>query len=279
MSAKKTRRTRLVFRSLPLVIGLVLAVFISGEKAYALTRSYQTKDTSIKIGMVVATVASGSTGGSSSQNVIVQKADQADANLAVGIVTNESTSELTYTAGQSGEIIVTNSGQVTAYVSDVNGTPKPGDLLAPSPLAGILMKATEGTNGIVAAMIGNFPSSTADQYTLKSGKKTEIVAAPVDMDIHPVNQPSPTNGLQAFISHLIGHDTTSVQAFVSLAIVALTIIVAGSIIYGASANYLTSVGRNPLAAQRLRRVLMEVLGLALGVVLAGVVGCWAVLWV
>lgn len=269
---------RTLYSLTSIVVMLICLSLLGCGTVMALTRSYATKDNSIKTGMAVATFSQQTTPPLSSYDTLVEKASQTNANLGVGIVTGKSSGEVAYSAGKADEITVTDSGRVMAYVSDVNGEPKPGDLLAPSPLQGILMRAGDGAKGILGALIGDFPTKTAEQVKLKGGGTAKIAAAQVDLDIHPVDKLASDNGIQLFVERLTGRNVSTVQAFVAMAIVTLVLVIAGSIVYVAGASYLTALGRNPLAGTQLRRGFVRVLGLALLTVVMGVVGCWAVLW-
>lgn len=246
--------------------------------AWALAKTYQTSDRTIKTGMVVAVTARQDASGGAKGQIV--KADLSNANLAVGIVSNASTSDLTYESNQNkhDSVVVTDTGQLMAYVSDVNGRPQAGDLLAPSPLKGILMRATDGTKGIVASMLETYPTKKAENYKLMGGRTAKIVAVPVNLDIHAADKPEPSGSLQGFANRLTGHAITEAQLFATFAIVMLTLLISGSIVYGAVSNYLIAIGRNPLAGRQLRRGLIEVLGLSLAALAGGAITCWVILW-
>lgn len=259
------------------IIGLFVLLFIlTPAVTHALTRSYLTEDDSIKTGMVVATVPRLSD--ETTADALVHKANQSNSDLAVGVVTDVDASDLSFANGQQGELLVANTGQVQAYVSDVNGVPKAGDLLVPSPLDGILMKAGEGNSGIMGALASDFPSDKATEYKLKDGKTAKIAIATINMDVRPVNKPGFTNDLLKLISNLVGRDVTLVQVFAAAAILVLTLVVVGGMVYGAIANYLMSVGRNPLAKHILRKGFLQVMALIVVVMFVGLGCSWAVLW-
>jgi uncharacterized protein YwbE len=258
------------------MLALLLAGYITTGNVSALARSYLTTDSSIMVGMVVATESATDT--SSTSDVAVRKANQKNAALTVGVVTDISANELSYANAQKGELLVTNTGQVQAYVSDVNGVPKPDDLLVPSPLDGILMKADSGTNGIVGSTIGSFPSSTADVYKLEGGTTARIAVIGVNLDIHPVNKPNTANGVQDFVSTFVGRQVGLVQLFVSGAILSLTLIVGGGMMYAAIANYLTGISRNPLARKMVFRGLLHVMSFVLIIFAVGITSGLGILW-
>lgn len=273
----------------PVLFAFGLTLLLLAPSTSALSRSYQTTDSTIKVGMVVASDSradtlsgDGSTAGPSVSYVV--RANQANANATVGVVINKSDSTISLQpsrsdsqVGTENRLTVEDSGTVTAYVSDVNGVPKSGDLLAPSPLSGILMKASAGTKGISAVMLGDFPSQ-AEAQTLKDGKKVKVAAASVSLNVHGSNVSDDTNSFANFVGNLIGRDVSNVRSIIALAIVFVVLLVASAITYSAVSNYLASLGRNPLARSKLRVGLIETIGLAFVVILVGVISCWAVLW-
>lgn len=313
---------------------------------FALNRSYKTTDSTIKPGMVVALLTQDenqntrqatkqNTGQATSQNTgqatkqpknsLIQKASQAKAELTLGVVVPAGEGELTYTAGEDGELLVASSGRVAAYVSDLNGVPHTGDLLVPSPLAGILMRASNGAKGVVGVLSQKFPETdtgtntgtgtdartntgtntnnntnnntntttktvtgtdtgtgtdtNTETQTLKDGKKVRLATVMVDLDVRPLAKiTTGSNPLQRFIESITNRKVTAAQAIVSLVVMLITIVVVGSIIYASAAYYLVAMGRNPLAHRQLSRGLVQMFGLVIGVLVFGLLGSLAVLW-
>lgn len=280
-SSMKTKNTKIRL----LAISLILSISMIGfgySVVGAITQPYRTKDTSIKPGMVVAVVTGGESekkDNGSTPSPLVEKSSQSKAELTVGIVTSWGGSTLAYSDGKSDELFVANSGRALAYVSDVNGVPQPGDLLVPSPLTGMLMRAGDGAQGVIGALVGQFSAEGAEAHTLKDGQSVRVAVLQVDMDVRPGSKSIPqVNAVQSLAKRLTGRDVSAVQAIVALIVMVLTVIVAGSVCYAAVANYLTAMGRNPMASKQLKHSLWQMLGLVLGVFGGGLVASAAVLW-
>jgi hypothetical protein len=259
--------------AIAIVMAIAVAVAFSST-VNALAKSYNTDDSSIKVGMVVATI--GESEGANDDNALVQKANQTNGDLAVGIVTDINASDISYADNNKGELLVASTGEVSAYVSDINGVPKAGDLLVPSQLEGILMRADKNTKGVIGVAVSNFPDD-ALSYPLKDGYSAKIAIISVNMDIHPVSA-KPINAVQDLASRIVGHDVSLIQTLIAGAIFLMTIVVVGGMGYGAVVNYVSSIGRNPLGKKILRRGLIRVFALVLIVLAVGTAVSWVVLW-
>lgn len=262
---------------------LVGFMIFSAPLAAAITGQYRTADTGLKPGMAVA-ISGNQTPQPSETNsdAFVERASMQRANQTVGIVVNAGEEFLGVASQQSsGSLVdVANSGQVEAYVTDVNGEPKAGDLLAPSPLKGLLMRASEGTVGIVGSLLSDFPAAEAKKLEVDGSAKTEFKVALVTINMDARTSVKSSSGigfLQRIGQNIVGHSVSPAQVFVAMTVLALVIVVAGAILYATISSYVTSLGRNPLAAKKLFSGLLQIVGLVATVLAVGAAAIYLVL--
>src|SRR5690349_5443008 len=101
---------------------LLFSASVLAPMAQAIARGYSTDDTGLQTGMIV--VQSANSGDSSK----IERADRDNSQQVIGVVTTIDNSLVTVASGNS-KVLVESEGQVDAYVSDINGEPKKGDLL------------------------------------------------------------------------------------------------------------------------------------------------------
>ncbi len=252
---------------------LVLAAQVSVS---AIARGYATTDSGLQTGMVAALSVDGST------NSSVERASQESSNRVVGIVTTFDNSLVTVGSGAS-KVLVENEGQVDAYVSDINGAIKQGDLLVLSPLKGILMKSGDVPATVIGIAAGT-PEKTSP-YSYQDGsqaKETQIAKIKINLN----NQGS-ANGsvlrsdsaLAKLGRYLVGKDVGETRVLIALILFVIVLIAEGSIIYGAISSAVTALGRNPLARKIIQAEMVRVVIVAIGVLLVGLGAVYSILWV
>lgn len=260
------------------VAGLLLAILCVpiasfGVSAAAIGTGYETDDKFLVPGMAVALSAE-----SIGNNTKVERASLDSNSKAVGIATTVEDSLVTVGSSRS-QIFVETEGEVEAFVADLNGEVKKGDLITLSPLRGILMRATVNDGSIVAIAAEDFNPQEAESYDIKAAnqKATLVQKLKVNLDYKATaaNPNSLDSSLEKLGSSIAGKDVGIIRPIIALIIFILIIITEGSILYAAISSTITSVGRNPLARglifKELARV-MIVVGLVLVVGLASIYG-------
>lgn len=266
---------RLSRRLVLALTGVALLVALVATPVSALTRSYATQDEGLKVGMVAALAEDAET-------ERVERADSDAPNRAIGIVVNVQSDTLSVVGGDdSGSVYVADNGMAQAYITDLNGLPEYGDLLTPSPLAGILMKATEGSEGIVGMLVASFPENAEVVEVEASGsnKEAKVGIAKVNMDVKATSKNSSVDFLERLGENIVGRKVTALQVMFAIIIMLLVIVVVGGIIYAAVSNYMTAVGRNPLAKGILKRGLINASVLVFAVIAVGMIAIYLVLWI
>ena len=262
--------------SLSLLVGGILP-----SVALAATQAYSTQDATISRAMAVAVVGSDSQ--TATDNVTVEKSSIGKANKTLGVVVDPNTD--TVAIGSTGnQVYVATSGAAQVYVTDLNGVVRKGDLLAPSPLTGVLMRAVDGSKGILGVAVTDFSSQISQTVSIdEPGGPTDVKVGLVTINMDTkftTNTPNVTKSLlQRTGEAIVGHEVSIVQAMIALAILLLLIVVVGGIVYGAISSSIVSLGRNPLAQGTIMKGLIQVTFLVTGVLGLGIAAVYLVLWI
>jgi hypothetical protein len=265
---------------LPLVI-LILFVLGGTRLTHSLSQGYSTQDSSLKKGMVVS-LSSDST----QDHPAVQSADVTNVDKVVGMVVGMNDSLITV-GSSSSQVYVTNTGQTAAYISDLNGAVKKGNLVSLSPLKGVLMKAGDtGTIGIIGTALEDFSLASAQTVTVNdsSGKPATVHVALTNMDINikstTANAATTTspNWIQKLGKSITGHNVSELRVVSALAIFVTLLVIEGTVIYSAISGSLISIGRNPLAKNQIFWQLVRSMSMATVALLAGGAVIVIILW-
>lgn len=261
------------------LVALLIVVMGASQSVFAIARGYETKDNNLQVGMVAVL----STEGSST----VERATQANVKRAVGVVTTFDASSVTLASGQA-KVLVESEGQVLAYISDLGGEVKQGDILVMSPLKGVLMKAADQNASQVIAIAAEDGKTTGDDtqsHTVEyngAQKETKIAKSKVNLNHQGVgnenafqNEPSTLAKLGKAI---VGKEVGAARVLAALIIFIIVLIAEGGIIYGAVTSSITALGRNPLARKAIQRQIAQVLIVAVGVLIVGLGAVYGILW-
>lgn len=189
---------------------------------------------------------------------------------------------LTIASGTS-QVYIESEGGVGAYVSDVNGTPKKGDLLTISPLKGILMKAGDDASMVLAVADEDFSAEKAETYSLTGdGPKTALIQKiRVNLDRSGAgtrNVADVKSALDKLGRVIVGRDVGTFRVAMALVVFLLVMITEGAILYGTISSSITSLGRNPMAHGVIRRELFRVIFVVTVVLLVGLGAIYGILW-
>lgn len=257
---------------------ILLLVLSNAAVVFSVARGYNTDDTGLKPGMVVAI-----TNENDPDNPKVERASTENASKSVGVVTTDGENSLTLSSG-SKKVLVETSGEVDAYVSDINGAVKQGDLLEVSPLRGILMKADNVDGVVLGIALEDAKLDAEDSYSVEiSGDKKMALLTRIRISLDQKaisNAPQKADSsLERLGKSVVGKEVSEIRVVVALIIFIMVLIAEGGIIYGAVSSAITSLGRNPLARNVIRSEVTRVLAVALGVLLIGLAAIYMILWV
>lgn len=257
------------------VIGLFFVVTAGVVSAVA--RGYATDDTALLPGMVVALSSAGT-----AEQPKVERATIESGDRTIGI--SVSVDESLLTTGAIGQqVYIQTDGEAEAFVSDINGAPKKGDLLAVSPLRGVLIKTGTNTGTIVGTALEDFDDGLASTQSIEKGGATLDVRVDkirINLDRKATGQ----NGLETDSSlerlgqAIVGKEVGEIRVIVALIIFFIVLVAEGSIIYGAVSSAITSLGRNPLARKIIVKEMLRVVFIAAAVLVFGLASIYAILW-
>ncbi len=255
---------------------LLVVIPVSALAATSTAKGYQTKDTTIISGMAV------SLEDDSTSPPSVKLSASNDGSSFVGIVTTLDENLVTTSEKNSNIYVVTN-GEVAAYVSDINGEVKKDDLLALSPLKGVLMRTDKNkTDAIAVALTDqNVAETTTKNVNNSGGGDTEVKLNKISVDLAPSaieNNKEADSFLVVLGRSVTGKSVSVWQVVLAFIIFFILMVVEGSIIYGAIYSSIAALGRNPLSKNIVHRELVQVVVIALFVMLIGLGAIYMVLW-
>lgn len=254
----------------------IILVFCSVQTLAAITKGYSTDDAEVRPGLVVALSEN-----STSDNPKVERAAQDQAERVIGVATTVDESLVIISSGKQ-ETYIEMDGEVAAYVTNLDGDIRQGDLLSLSPLKGILTKAVS-SEPVIAIAVEDFDRSKTEVYTIQDGpdkKEVLIQRLRVSLDRKAVTNPgtlqdqSPLSKLGQAVA---GKEVSEIRVIVGLIIFFIVLVAEGSIIYGAFSSAIGSLGRNPMARNIIIKELVRVLFVAIAVLVLGVAAIYAIL--
>ncbi|HUB93824.1 MAG TPA: hypothetical protein VMB52_04955 [Verrucomicrobiae bacterium] len=267
-------RTRLLHVGLLLLL-LMLSTAPVAAQGGAISQAYQTSTSGINQGVLVSTVASGSTD--------VKPADTADASMLVGVAAEEPELELSSSGKSKSSVQVVVGGSTEVLVSDANGAINAGDKIAVSPLAGIGMKATGAGEVVGTAQKALSSVKTVTQEAKgTNGQTITVHVGLIPVAINVVYYTAVSSGgtvsayvppfLQTVANTIAGKAVSPLRVLVGTVALLLGFFAVIIMLYVGVRSGVISLGRNPLAADALRRGMVDVLIAALGIlVVTGVI--------
>lgn len=186
------------------------------------------------------------------------------------------------------QVYVATFGRYNTLVSNQSGPIKTGDYVTISSLAGVGMKADSSEAIVLGKAAGNFDgtSNVEGTSTLKdiSGKQVAVSLGRIPVDIgvaHNPLQQTIDNNLPGFLrraSEIIANKpVSSTRVYLSLAVLLISAVIAGSMLYAGIRNGLIAIGRNPLAKKTITRNIVQVIVTSLIIFIIGLFGVYLLL--
>lgn len=192
-----------------------------------------------------------------------------NAGQLVGVMVPPGSSQITIS--QSGQVQVASSGTVTVDVSDEFGPIQKGDYVSASNIAGVGAKAARSGRIIGVAQADFTGHESGDGRSSVGGQPVSLGQIPVSLYVGTVDINSPgTTGAQVpaalanLASAVAGHQVSAMRILLAAVIMLAGLISVAIILYGAVSNSFLSIGRNPLAKHSIYQGLLQVSGVALG---------------
>ncbi|HEX7368514.1 MAG TPA: hypothetical protein VF261_02560 [Candidatus Saccharimonadales bacterium] len=219
----------------------------------------------------------------------VEPLTQDTASQMQGVVVAANSASVTLSDNSNkGQVFVASFGHYDVLVSNQNGPIKPGDYISISSLAGVGMKADASQSVVVGKAAAGFDGTSNVQgtTTVKNSAGQSVTVSfgriPVNISIsHNPLQQDVDNNLPGFLRKaslfIANKPVSSVRVYISLVVLLVTAILAGSLLYGGVRNGLIAIGRNPLAKKSITRNLFQVIFTSLIVFVVGLFAVYLLL--
>ena len=276
----------LAYKKILVVLSLVTAgtlVPAGVALGQAVTRAYKT-DTNLQRGMIVRRDDKDNT------KVVPLAADKIEKMEGVVVAANDSPVTLSSEDQTSQQVFVATTGKYNVLVSNQNGVIKKDDYVTISALSGVGMKAGGDQSRIVGRALGEFDGKTnvSGQTTVKNSAKKDIpisfglIAVEISISRNPIEskKQSLVPGLE-FLQRTAGiiadKPVPPAQLYLSLIILIVAAIIAGSILYAGVRTSMTAIGRNPLAKASVMRNLLQVVVTSIIILIIGITAVYLLL--
>lgn len=251
--------------------------------AQAVTRAFIT-DTPLQRGMIVKL--------DDKDNTKVDPVADTELTKIEGVVVaaNDSPVTLTDSNATKQQVFVATTGRYDVLVSNQNGPIKQDDYITVSALAGIGMKADGSQSRILGKALTSFDgkNNTVGQTTVKNsgGKQVPITLGMVGVEIavghNPVEATKTSiipglEKLQRVAGTVTNKEVSPAQLYVSIGVMMLAAMIAGSILYAGIRTSMIAIGRNPLAKSSVTRNLLSVVLTSVIILIIGIVAVYLIL--
>ncbi len=252
---------------------LSFALPVTASALTSISQSYTTTD-KVSVGSIVSLQKS------STDHVIASGSDTVDG--VIGVVINADSALLSLSSGGANQVQVATSGIVQVLVSDVNGPINAGDHITASPLAGIGMRASNNVR-IVGVAQSSLSGGSKQTYKDQFGKEQTVTVSeiPIVVNVSYYYKDESKSlipiALQNVANALAGRSVSTLPIVISAAIFVIMLVVVVGIIYTMVRSSIISVGRNPMSQSAVYRDLIQLSGLVILILAAGVVAIFMVL--
>lgn len=251
-----------------LLLLLLSASAPAAAQGAAIAQGYQTVSSGVGFGTIVSLASSGASR--------VEPANLGNATSLVGVAANEPVLQLS--DGSKSNVQVVVSGSADVLVSDANGAVRAGDKIAVSPLAGVGMKATSSGEVVGTAQQAlSSVKTVTEQAQGKDGQRITVHVGKVPVSVNVVYYSAVSSGgsvaayvppfLQSLANSLAGKAVSPLRVIIGAVALLLGFFAVSIMLYVGVRSGVISLGRNPLAADALRRGMVDVLIAALGVLI------------
>lgn len=187
-----------------------------------------------------------------------------------GVVISQQDAAISLSSGVN-EVQVVTSGPASVIASDINGEIKTGDQLVPSPITGVVMKATDSGKSLgvaqqdMTSLSGSFQKQTVKSKD-GSSKEVNVVLLSAVVNIHDFQSSTPETPaillpLQSALSNTVGRQVSTTRVVIAMVILVVSLIAVLVILYAAASSSIRSVGRNPTAQSAIFMSLLQVVGI------------------
>jgi hypothetical protein len=260
------------------IIGLVLFAVIGGIAQAAqpgfIAQGFQSSGSNLPTGALVS-LKDGSAN-------TVELSNTGRADRLVGVVSEQAFLEV---GDDETTVQVVLDGGTPALVSNLNGDVRAGDRITASPIAGVGMRATRSSVVVGIAQADLSSVTTAERGVTGQNGQTRNVSIgliPVQINvaayIAPDSRQSSAPGvLQNLADAIAGRPVSALRVVLATVITILLFGVIVVALYSAVRSSIISIGRNPLSEHSLRKSMVQVGLMVLGVAAIGLATVYAIL--
>jgi hypothetical protein len=238
------------------ILGLALPLAV----AQSVVQSYGASS-DLEVGLMVELQP----GNSSNVEVLAQ----ADAAKMFGVVVNPNSAAVSLSNSSSPyPTYVATSGNYQVLVSDQNGSIHAGDYVTISSISGVGMKANSSDQIVLGKALSNFMGTTdslGSSIIKNSGSSSTVHLGLIDVSINVAHNPLVQNSRPNLPNFLItagqavaNRPVSEIRVYISLVILGISAIMAGSLLYAGIRSSIISIGRNPLSKRSIIRSLVQV---------------------
>jgi hypothetical protein len=241
----------------------------------AISQGFSSQD-DLAVGSLVSLTEETSTG-------TVQAANTDNSERLIGVTSKLSLIEL---SGGAHGLQVAIGGSSFALVSDINGEVKRGDKIAPSPLSGIGMKATESSQvvGTAEQDFADAKQVSTQQVKDKSGVEHSVKVGLINTQINVAYYQKPDDNksilpsfILKFANAVAGRQVAPVRVIIAIILLAAGFGGVAVLLYASVRSSIISIGRNPLSADAVHKGLFEIAALAIGILMLTLIALYLVL--
>lgn len=189
------------------------------------------------------------------------------------------------------QVYVATYGRYDVLVSSQNGAIKAGDTIAISALDGVGMKSDSDRASILGKAIEDFDGKTKVQSTarLKNslGGTQTVAIGRITVDVNVAHNPAynppvaTPDGVPTFLAEaaqiVTDKPVGALRIYASLAILIVTIIISGVLLYSGVRTGMIAIGRNPLAKKSIVRNLLQVVLIGMIILIIGLIAVYLLL--
>lgn len=198
-----------------------------------------------------------------------------------GIISKSSLLELSN--AKANDISVVISGNTPTLVSDINGAINYGDPITASPITGVGMKATSSVQ-IVGTSLGSLKDNITGQQTINTtaGKPVTVNVGLVSVQVGITYYVAPPSDdympgfMRSFANSVAGQPVSAIRTIAGFLLLLAGFGASAILLYSSIRTSLRSLGRNPLASGTIRRSLIQVIIVSVGVIAATVIGTYLI---
>jgi hypothetical protein len=229
-------------------------------KAQSVVQSYGASS-NLEVGLIVELQP-----GNSSN---VEALTQANATKMFGVVVNPNTAAVSLSTSSSAyQTYVAATGNYQVLVSSQNGSIHSGDYITISSIDGVGMKANSSDQIVLGKALSNFSGTTdslGSTIIKNSGGSSTVQLGLIDVSINVAHNPLMQNTRPDLPNFLItagqtvaNRPVSESRVYISLVILAISAVIAGSMLHAGIRSSIISIGRNPLSRRSIIRSLIQV---------------------